>query len=77
MFILKSKFAFLGESFIGKFDSVSEAISVGSFVGLPGEEFEVVDHEGTKYAGVIAPNTNLSRFNQEINERSVRELVGE
>lgn len=40
----------------GSFNRAADAIEHALKVGMPGEEFEVVDEDGYKVAGVITPS---------------------
>jgi hypothetical protein len=59
MYSLRSKMSFMVENF-GMFDSVAEAVEHGIWCGLPGEELEVVRHDGIVMASLVAPESKLS-----------------
>jgi len=58
---LVSQISFFDNGLMGEFDGVAEAVEHGIFMGLPGEEFEIVRaSDGVVMVKLTAPESKLS-----------------
>lgn len=62
MYKLVSKFPCFGDSEFGTFPWASDAIEHAQKVGMPGEEFDVIDADGFRVAGTIVADKLISQI---------------